>query len=218
MKTVALLSGGLDSAVAALIAQEKGDEIYALNIYYGQKHTKEIYSARDLAKYFDWPFLHFEISIPCYSALTDLNGDVNKELPSGLPASFVPGRNMIMLSYAASYAYSKEARKITGGWNFIDYPGYPDCRPDFLLSMERSMNKALGLSIEEFTNISLVFPLGNRTKRDIIKIGEKLNLPFELTWSCYEGGETPCGVCSSCKFRAQGFYEADINDPLVKEV
>lgn len=211
MKTIALLSGGLDSAVAAALAKENGDEVIALNLNYGQRHAKEETFARKLAQLYTWDFINQYIFFPSFSALTSPMGDLNREI-NGLPASFVPGRNLIMLAYAASYAYEKKAGYISGGWNAVDYPGYPDCRPKFLESMQSSISYALD------SGIALFYPLINMTKAEIIQTGEKLGVPFELTWSCYEGKDKPCGECSSCKFRAEGFKQAGIIDPLTLEV
>jgi len=216
MKAIILLSGGLDSAVAAAWAKRKwGRGLYgdclALCFDYGQRHRKEITFSKRLAEYFGWYWNLLIIKIPAQSALTGLSEDVN-QIVRGLPASFVPGRNLIFLSYAASVAYNYGATSIVGGWNFLDYSGYPDCRPEFLKSMEVTLNYALGVS----PTISISSPLINLYKKEIILKGQELKVPFDLTWSCYEGGDKPCGVCGSCKFRAKGFEEIGIKDPLLE--
>jgi len=212
MKAIILLSGGLDSAVAGAWAKKEwGEDCLALCFDYGQRHDKEIGYSRRLADYFGWPWHYWKIEIPAQSALTDKVKDVNQTV-RGLPASFVPGRNLIFLSYAVSVAYHHEALHIVGGWNQVDYSGYPDCRSEFLVETEAVLNLALGYS--EHT-LCLHRPLIDRDKKQIISMGQELKVPFEMTWSCYEGWDKPCGVCGSCLFRAKGFKEAGIKDPLL---
>jgi 7-cyano-7-deazaguanine synthase len=237
MKAIVLLSGGLDSAVAAAMAKEQGGEFIALSFNYYQRHRKEVECSYELAKYYEWAWNCYDIRIPAQSALIDtalwrnqqalseLGMVVDKpnvnEMVRGLPASFVPGRNLIFLSYAASLAYQVEADTIVGGWNAIDYSGYPDCRLEFLVSTELAINHALGGGTEPdlesfglFNRLRIYHPLVFLNKKEIINEGIRLNVPFELTWSCYEGGEKPCGVCGSCNYRRKGFEEAGVKDPL----
>ena len=210
MKAIILLSGGLDSAVAGAWAKKEWHkDCLALCFSYEQRHTKEILCSTRLADYFGWPWKLLNIVIPAQSALTDKTKDVNQQV-RGLPASFVPGRNLIFLSYAASVAYHHEASNIVGAWNSIDYSGYPDCRPEFLQAAEIAINYALGTD-----RLCIHRPLIQMAKVDIIQLGQKLKVPFEMTWSCYEGWDKPCGVCGSCKFRTKGFEEAGIKDPLL---
>jgi len=212
MKAIILLSGGLDSAVAGAWAKKEwGEDCLALCFNYRQRHNKEIRCSQNLAAYFGWPWHLLDIVIPAQSALTDPGKDVN-QTKRGLPASFVPGRNLIFLSYAASVAYHFEATEIVGGWNYIDYSGYPDCRPWFLQDAEMAINSALGLTIP---GIVVQAPLIDLDKKGIILMGKELSVPFKMTWSCYEGWEKPCGVCGSCLFRAKGFEEAGFKDPLL---
>jgi len=209
MKTIVLLSGGLDSAVAAAWAKEEWHEgCLALCFNYGQRHTKEILCSRRLAGYFGWPWKLLNIEIPAQSALTDKAKDINQTV-KGLPASFVPGRNLIFLSLAASVAYHHEASNIVGGWNWIDYSGYPDCRPSFLYATQVAIREALGVEV------TIHRPLVTMDKAEIIRFGLMLQVPFDMTWSCYEGWEKPCGSCGSCLFRSKGFKEAGIKDPLL---
>ena len=212
MKAIILLSGGLDSAVAAAWAkQEWGQDCLALCFQYGQRHDKEISQSHVLADYFGWPWKLLTIEIPAQSALTDKTKDVNQQV-RGLPASFVPGRNLIFLSYTASVAYRFEALDIVGGWNAIDYSGYPDCRHEFLMDAEIAINSSLGITTP---CVTVHPPLIDLNKKQIIQLGQELKVPFKMTWSCYEGWDKPCGVCASCKFRAKGFSEAGIKDPLL---
>jgi 7-cyano-7-deazaguanine synthase len=206
-KAIVLLSGGLDSAVAAGWAERHFGECLALSFNYGQRHLRELEASYNLARHYSWERVELNINIPAWSALTNQGEEINKEV-RGLPASFVPGRNLIFLSFAASLAYNCRITKIVGGWNAVDYPGYPDCRPEFLTSVTETINKALGIE-----DIKLYHPLISLTKAQIIGLGTILEVPLKYTWSCYLGGEKPCGTCSSCLFRAQGFKEAGKEDP-----
>ena len=214
-KAIVLLSGGLNSAVAMAWAKERYDCI-ALGIYYQQRHFKEVKQAERLAMGWEIPFYFLIVEIPGTSNLTKQKGSINKK-KKGLPASFVPGRNLIFLGLAASLAYSEEATRIVGGWNCIDYSGYPDCRPTFLRQTEDAINLALGYTYKE-ARITVKAPLLELNKKEIIQMGLKLEVPFELTWSCYEGEEKPCGKCGSCLFREKGFKEAGVKDPALEEV
>jgi len=134
-----------------------------------------------------------------------------------LPASFVPGRNMLFIAYAASLAYATGATHIVGGWNTVDNPGYPDCTSDFLACMEITLNHALGLTLDASNFIYIDRPLIFFNKMNIIGLGMRYHVPFDMTWTCYKGAIQPCGECSACKFRAKGFEKAGIEDPLLKE-
>jgi len=212
-KAIVLLSGGLDSAVAGAWVKKiwEGDCL-ALYFDYHQRHQREGNSSLTLSKFFNWPWKLLTIEVPSESALTSNHGNLSEPI-KGLPASFVPGRNLIFLSYAAAIAYSYGIRNIVGGWNIIDYPNYPDCSSEFLTSAENTVNLALGL--KGYNSISIWKPLISMKKKEIIQKGINLGVPFESTWSCYQGGEKPCGLCSSCKFRQKGFEEAGIKDPLL---
>jgi len=216
-KAIVLLSGGLDSAVAGALAKIIWDEdCLALYFDYHQRHQREGNSSLTLTKFFNWPRKVLTIKMPTESALTSSHGNLNRQSIKGLPASFVPGRNLIFLSYAAAIAYDYGIRYIVGGWNCIDYPNYPDCSSGFLTSAENTVNLALGL--KGYNSISIWKPLIGMKKKEIIQKGINLGVPFESTWSCYQGGEKPCGLCSSCKFRQKGFDELGIKDPLLKGV
>jgi 7-cyano-7-deazaguanine synthase len=136
----------------------------------------------------------------------------NKSLSrKGIPATYVPARNIIFLSFAASCAEAMSARDIFIGANAIDYSGYPDCRPEFIKSYQSMLAKGLKTGVEHKT-VRVQTPLIRKTKAEIIKLALKLKVPLELTWSCYQGGSKPCGVCDSCGFRIKGFEEAGIID------
>ena len=214
-KAVVLLSGGLDSATTLYFAKSKGFECHCLIFDYNQRHRREIKSAIAVAKQAKCQYWLVKIGMPWKgSALLDktISLPKNKSLTrKGIPATYVPARNIIFLSFAASYAEAIGARDIFIGANAIDYSGYPDCRPDFIKSYQAMLAKGLKTGVEKKI-IRLQTPLIRKTKGQIIKLALGLKVPLELTWSCYSGGNKPCGVCDSCRFRAKGFAEAKIGD------
>jgi 7-cyano-7-deazaguanine synthase len=136
--------------------------------------------------------------------------------PSDLPPSFVPGRNIIMLAVAAAVGYTEKAYDIVGGWNAVDYSGYPDCRPEFINSMISTLNIGLGLGGNPADKgINIFAPLVYASKSHIIQLGLDLQAPLHLTWSCYSGGSVPCMECDSCKIRQQGFETLGVPDPAL---
>lgn len=217
-KAVVLLSGGLDSATSLYFAIKKGYRCFCLIFDYGQRHCKEIECAKKIAKISGCDFKVMKISLPKYGvSLLDeaLKIPVGRKKPVSIPNTYVPARNIIFLSFALSFAESFGAEAIFIGANAIDYSGYPDCRPEFY----RAFCKAALLGTKsgvEGKGIKIVTPLINLSKTGIVKLGMKLGVPYELTWSCYQGGKSPCGICDSCKFRAKGFREAGIKDPHKK--
>jgi 7-cyano-7-deazaguanine synthase len=210
-RAVILLSGGLDSATTLYDAKAKGYECHCLVFDYHQRHRKEIKSALAIAKKAKCLYSLVEISLPWKgSALLDkrISLPKNQSLTrAGIPATYVPARNIIFLSFAASYAEAIGARDIFIGANAIDYSGYPDCRPDFIKSYQAMLTKGLKAGVEKKA-LRLQTPLIRLSKARIVKLAIKLNVPIELTWSCYSGGNKPCGVCDSCRFRNKGFQEA----------
>jgi len=129
-----------------------------------------------------------------------------------IPVTYVPARNIIFLSFAASCAEAIGARSVFIGANALDYSGYPDCRPEFFDAYQNVLNKGLKAGVEG-KKIKIHTPLLRKTKAQIIRLGKQLNVPYEVTWSCYKGGKKPCGVCDSCMLRAKGFKEAGLADP-----
>jgi 7-cyano-7-deazaguanine synthase len=214
-KAIVLLSGGLDSATTLFYAQSKGYECHCLVFDYNQRHRREIRSAMALAKKAKCPYSLVKIGLPWKgSALLDdkISLPKNKSLTrTGIPATYVPARNIIFLSFAASYAEAIGARDIFIGANAIDYSGYPDCRPVFIRSYQAMLGKGLKTGVER-RGIRLQTPLIRKTKAQIVKVAVGLKVPLELTWSCYKGEVKPCGVCDSCRFRIKGFAEARIED------
>ena len=211
---IILLSGGLDSATALYLAKKRGYKLSALIFDYRQRHRKEIRFAVKLSQLTGINYYIVKVSLFwAQSALTKKNIKVSSRRnlnARDIPSTYVSGRNIIFLSYAASFAESIGAKKIFFGAHIQDYSGYPDCRPEFIASMEKSLN--LGLS---HRGIQIIAPLLGKNKKDIIILGNKLSVPFEYTWSCYNGGRYPCGKCDSCRFRIKAFQDLGLQDPLV---
>ena len=218
---VVLLSGGMDSATCLALAAKEGGPLYALTVRYGQRHDRELRSARALARRFR-ARQHAVVSLPIGalldSSLTNRGRSVPlRRTPSGkIPTTYVPARNTILLSIALGFAESHGADTLMIGANAIDYSGYPDCRPPFLRAFERLARLATKAGVEGRLRFRVRAPLLHRTKADIVRWGERLRVPWELTWSCYLGGRTPCGRCDACRLRALGFAEAGVNDPLLR--
>lgn len=204
-RAVVLLSGGMDSAVTLFIAKKNGFKPHCLTFDYGQRHKKEILFAKKVAKAAKAEFTLLKIRLPWKnSALLDKNIKVpeNRKFSSGIdiPATYVPARNTVFLSFALSYAEAIGAKAVFIGANAIDFSGYPDCRPQYYRVFNELFKKAIKLK-----DIKIITPLLYKTKEDIIKLGRRLGVDFNLTWSCYKGGSRPCGVCDACRLRSKGF-------------
>src|SRR2546426_3479727 len=220
-RAIVLLSGGLDSSTALAIALSKGREIAALTAEYGQRHRKEISAAKEVAKHFgvgDHRIMKIDSSTFGRSALTDdaidvPEGRTPEEMARGIPATYVPARNTVLLAHALAFAEAADADEIYIGANSLDYSGYPDCRPEFYEAFREVARLGTKRGVEG-RPIHLHTPLIRMTKGDIVRTGAKLGVPFELTWSCYHGRAKACGVCDSCHLRLKGFREAGIEDPL----
>lgn len=216
-KAVVLLSGGLDSATTLYWAKDKGYKCFALSFDYGQRHKKEIESAKKIAKKAGCKYKVLKISLPWKgSSLLDNKLSLPKFISKrkGIPSTYVPARNLIFLSFAVSFAESIGAYDIFIGANAIDFSGYPDCRPKFYQFLKKTIKSgtksgARGRAIKIHT------PLIRKAKKEIIKLGIRLRVPYKYTWSCYKGARLPCGVCDSCKLRQKGFAQAKINDPAL---
>lgn len=221
-KAIVLLSGGLDSATALYWAKKKGYQTYALLFDYGQKHIREMRSAVQFARKSKSPYNIIQFTLPWGgSALLEKKfripqGRKIKEMrSSGVPITYVPARNTIFLSFALSFADAIGAEAIIIGANAIDFSGYPDCRPNYMKAMQKVA--LLGTKIgAEGKKIKILAPLIQMSKAQIIRLGLKLGVPYELTWSCYEGGEKPCRECDSCILREKGFKELGVKDPLTE--
>lgn len=216
-KAVVLLSGGLDSAVALYVAKQAGHEVHAISFDYGQRHNKELNCAKAIAQkagVASHNIVTLNLDLWGGSSLTDKsmsveNGDVNR---TDIPVTYVPARNMVFLSIAASLAEAKGARHIYIGVSQVDYSGYVDCRREFIDAMQEAINKGTVMGAEKGETITIHTPFINMTKSQEITLGQELGVDFGLTWSCYRGGDKPCGTCDSCLLRAKAFEEAGIED------
>ena len=223
-KAVTLLSGGIDSATTLALAKAEGYDCFALTLDYGQRHKREIESAKKVAKALDaaeHKVLSLDLRQFGGSALTgDLDvpkGRDNAKIASGIPVTYVPARNLVFLSLALGWAEVLCSRDLFIGVNAIDYSGYPDCRPKFIESFQKTANLATKAGVEG-ERFRIHTPLIHMTKSEIILQGDELGLDFSLTHSCYDPlpDGAPCGRCDSCLLRAKGFSEAGIRDPLVQ--
>lgn len=216
-----LLSGGLDSAVVACRAAAEGLVVHALTFRYGQRHEHEIDAARRIAKSLGVDrhlVLDLDPAPMANSALTG-GGNVPKgrnesEMASGVPSTYVPARNLIFLSMAGAYAQSVGADSIHIGVNAIDYSGYPDCRPAFIESFQRTLRLALPAADPDH-GIEICAPILDLTKAQIIQLGHELGVEFSLTHSCYDPDAhgRACGECDACILRRHGFAKAGVADP-----
>jgi len=214
-KAIVLLSGGLDSTTTLYFAKDKGYEIHCLIFDYAQRHRKEISAAIRIAKAAEAKYYVSKIHLPWKgSALLDKHISLPTKRGRGIPATYVPARNTIFLSFALSFAEAIKAHVIFIGANHIDYSGYPDCRPDYFKEFDRLIKLATKAGVEGI-NIKIITPLINKNKAEIIRLGNKLGVPYDLTWSCYKGGKRPCGECDSCKLRQKGFKVLGLKDPLL---
>jgi 7-cyano-7-deazaguanine synthase len=220
---VVLLSGGLDSTTAAAWAKAEGYDLYALSFDYGQRHRRELASAKAVAKAVgarEHKVLKLPLGDLGHSALTDKAIAVPdapakaSRIGSAIPTTYVPARNTVFLSFALGYAEVTGASAIVIGANALDYSGYPDCRPEYLEAFERMANLATKSGVEGRT-VKVLAPLLHMSKRDIVATAQRLKAPIAQTWSCYRGGKAPCGTCESCVLRAKGFSEAGVADPAL---
>jgi 7-cyano-7-deazaguanine synthase len=219
--SVVLLSGGMDSATCLALAVRKDRPVHALTLVYGQRHAREVASARALARHFGADS-HAVVRLPVApllgSSLT--HPDPNRRpIPpgrrKGIPPTYVPARNAIFLSIALGYAETRRAGSIYLGVNAIDYSGYPDCRPAFLRAFERLARVATKVGVDEGWAPAVRAPLLRLSKAEIVRRGERLHVPWAMTWSCYSGGRRPCRVCDACRLRARGFDDAGVSDPTL---
>lgn len=218
---VVLLSGGMDSATALGIAKADGHDVIALTIDYGQRHQREIDAATAVARHFhvvDHRIVQLDLRPVGGSALTDRQIRVPEqrsleEIGQGIPLTYVPARNTIFLGYALALGEATGARAIYIAANSLDSAGYPDCRPEYYQAFREVARLGTKRGAEGDV-IEIRTPLIAMTKADIVRTGEKLGVPWDLTWSCYHGRAKACGVCDSCQLRLKGFREAGVKDPL----
>ncbi|MDD5300650.1 MAG: 7-cyano-7-deazaguanine synthase QueC [Gallionella sp.] len=214
---VVLLSGGLDSATILAMARAQGFTCYALSVDYGQRHHAELAAAQRIAQILG-AREHRVVSIDLTgfggSALTDNNIAVPQQPTEGIPVTYVPARNTIMLSLALAWAEVLQAQDIFIGVNAVDYSGYPDCRPAYIEAFERMANLATRAAVEGHP-LTIHAPLLHMPKAEIIRQGNLLGVDYAHTVSCYQADEQgrACGVCDSCRLRSAGFISAGMDDP-----
>jgi 7-cyano-7-deazaguanine synthase len=222
-KAVILLSGGLDSATTAAIAKSEGYSIHALSVDYGQRHRFELESASRVATALgvaEHKVVKIDLASLGGSALTDdiavPQGRSDDEISSGIPITYVPARNTVMLSLALGFAEVLGAADIFVGVNAVDYSGYPDCRPEFIAAFEKLANLATKAGVEGTANFQVHTPLIHLTKAQIIQRGTQLGVDYSLTHTCYapDGAGISCGTCDACQLRKKGFADAGLVDPI----
>ncbi|MEO6422746.1 MAG: 7-cyano-7-deazaguanine synthase QueC [Candidatus Nitrotoga sp.] len=216
-KAVVLLSGGLDSATVLAIAQRQGYICHALSVDYGQRHYAELAAAKRVAQALgaiEQRIVNVDLTGFGGSALTDKRIAVPEETTVGIPLTYVPARNTIMLSLALAWAEVLQVQDIFIGVNAVDFSGYPDCRPEYIAAFENMANVATKAGVEG-KYLSLHAPLLRLPKADIVKIGTKLGVDYSLTVSCYQADSDgrACARCDSCQLRRAGFKSAGIADP-----
>tara|TARA_B100001996_G_scaffold197863_1_gene151504 strand:+ start:229 stop:909 length:681 start_codon:yes stop_codon:yes gene_type:complete len=221
MKAVVLVSGGLDSTTCLAMAREKEFDLYALTFNYGQRHDHELNSAKMVVDFFnihDHSIIDIDLAQFGGSALTD-QIDVPKKRDlsdmAEIPVTYVPARNTVFLSLALAWAEVLGSFDIFIGVNALDYSGYPDCRPEYISSFEKTANLATKAGVSG-SSFRIHTPLIDMTKSEIIKVGMDLGVDYSLTSSCYDPDQegNPCGLCDACYLRLKGFKEAGIIDPL----
>ncbi|MBN1256411.1 MAG: 7-cyano-7-deazaguanine synthase QueC [Planctomycetes bacterium] len=216
-QAVVLLSGGLDSATAAAIAQGEGYAICALSFAYGQRHALELAAAERLAKFFkavEHKVITIDLRAFGGSALTAEIAVPEGGDAQGIPITYVPARNTIFLAYALAWAEVRGSRDIFIGVNAVDYSGYPDCRPEYIAAFQKLADLATRAGVEG-RGITIHTPLISLSKAEIIKTGIALGVDYSLTRSCYNPDEEDraCGACDSCRLRRKGFRDAGVEDP-----
>ena len=214
---VVLLSGGMDSATVLAMARARGFACYALSVDYGQRHHAELAAAQRVAQLLgahEHRVVNIDLTGFGGSALTDNSIAVPQRPTEGIPLTYVPARNTIMLSLALAWAEVLQARDIFIGVNAVDYSGYPDCRPAYIEAYQRMANLATKAAVEGHP-LTVHAPLLSLTKAEIIKQGQALGVDFAQTVSCYQADESgsACGVCDACRLRRAGFAAADVADP-----
>jgi 7-cyano-7-deazaguanine synthase len=217
-RAVILLSGGLDSTTAAALARASDFDLYALSFDYGQRHRRELDAARVVAR---------ALGVKQHQIVTMNLGDWTSssltgqgEIPTGpigdsIPSTWVPARNHIFLAVASGYAEVVGASAIYIGVSEVDYSGYPDCRGEFIDAFQRAADLASKQYVEEGRSIPVIAPFLHVSKAGIVRLGLALGIDYGLTWSCYVGGEQPCGLCDSCRLRAAAFAVVGESDPLI---
>ena len=217
-KAVVLVSGGMDSAVTIAIAREQGYQVHALSVAYGQRHSAELAASERVSHLLgavEHKTVHVDLRTIGGSALTaDIDVPLDQTGEQGIPVTYVPARNTIMLSIALGWAEVLGSTDIWCGVNAVDYSGYPDCRPAFIEAFEQLANVATKAGVEG-AGIRIHAPLMRMSKADIAREGQRLGVDFAETVSCYQADDQgrACGHCDACRLRAQGFSAAGLPDP-----
>jgi 7-cyano-7-deazaguanine synthase len=231
-KTVVLHSGGLDSTtVLAIVIQylslrhDLSDfEIHTLSVYYGQRHAREIESALKVVDYYRSTGINIiqhkaELALSWQGSALLGSSEVPRNrdestMSTSIPSTYVPARNTFLLGLAVSLAEAVGAGEVYSGFNALDYSGYPDCRPEYVAAYNDLIKLGTKAGVEG-KGIKIVAPIINASKKEVILKGMQLYVPYKLTWSCYEGGEKPCGQCDSCIIRTNGFKALGLTDPAL---
>ena len=220
---IILLSGGLDSTTCAAIAKKNGYDLHGLTINYGQKHNYELKAAKLVAQNFKFnSHAVIDIDLASFGGSSLVSKEIevpknrNLGIKDDIPSTYVPARNTVFLSIALAKAETINAFDIFIGVNAIDYSGYPDCRPEFILQFEKMINVATKDAVQNIGEYKIHTPLIKLTKAEIIKKGQQLGIDYQITSSCYSPNKygQPCGQCDACKLRIKGFYDAGLADPL----
>jgi len=216
-KGIILLSGGLDSATVLSLAKAEGYDCYAMNINYQQRHASELIAAQKIADIIgvtEYKLVNIDLGWLKHSSLTNKHMKIPESASEGIPTTYVPARNTLMLSFALAWAETLNAQDIFIGVNAIDYSGYPDCRPEYIKSYEKMANLATKMGVEN-QKITIHTPLINLTKAEIIQIGLNNGIDYAQTISCYQASDhgLACGKCDSCRIRKQGFESLGVKDP-----
>jgi 7-cyano-7-deazaguanine synthase len=223
---IALMSGGLDSTIAIAVAIHEHDiSVKAgITVLYGQKHHREVRAAEEVANYFG--FTHYTVDLGSLGGIIKrssalLNPDeplphdrALSEMTARVPRSYVPGRNTIMLALAQSIAEAYDLERIITGFNAVDFSGYPDCRPIFVEAWNYLARYSTRRGYQDNRPIEVIAPIINKSKASVVALGIAYKVPFELTWSCYEGETHACGRCDSCRIRLDAFKENHMEDPI----
>lgn len=217
---IVLLSGGLDSATCVAVAVEQGFDVHALSFAYGQRHSVELQAASRVARYLcvkQHHILDLDLAKFGGSALTDDAIDVPEYQETiNIPVTYVPARNLVFLSIATALAESLDVNDIFIGISSVDYSGYPDCRPDFIQSFQKTATLGTKMGVEG-KSVKIHTPLQHLSKSETVQLGSRLGVDYGLTVSCYQADQhgAACGHCDSCHYRKQGFQQAGIPDPTV---
>ena len=214
-RAVSLLSGGLDSSTVLAYALSMGYSVTALSFDYGQRHSRELESSKKIASFYacEHKIMRLDLRQIGGSALTDEIDIPEREISSisqEIPSTYVPSRNIIFLSVAASLAETISTNELYIGANALDYSGYPDCRPEFFDAFSKALTVGTKIGIERGMKVNV--PLQHKSKAEIVRMAMDLGVPVELTTSCYKGEEKACGKCDSCLLRLKGFMEAGVPD------